>query len=291
MDPKVQFSTIENETWLEKEYDDLTQLGTNLFILSKDQLFLEKDHDTPMTSLKSLPSSIWVSSIKYYIGQINDQPLYAIEVGDRALEVLKANALNDSFSLVPLKIFLETQNESWSHLICRSKQLLHWQKTSIYCGSCGEKTKHSKTEIAKICQPCNRIIYPTTSPAVIVLIERGEQILLARSPHFRPGVYSNLAGFVDAGETAEQTIMREVQEEVGITVKNIRYVYSQSWPFENSFMLGFIAEYDFGEIEINPQELEDARWFSLDNLPLLPYKSSIARKLIDYYVSIKTNNR
>jgi NAD+ diphosphatase len=166
-------------------------------------------------------------------------------------------------------------------------QLLHWDKKTQYCGSCGAVTARSKIELAKHCDACKALYYPQISPVMLVLIWRENEILLARSPHFLPGTYSLLAGFVEVGETLEQTVVRETMEEVGLTIKNIRYCASQPWPFQSNLMLGFTAEYDSGAIKIDYKELEDAQWFSIDNLPGLPNTVSLSRQIIDVFLASK----
>ncbi len=141
------------------------------------------------------------------------------------------------------------------------------------------------TERAKRCPKCGLVNYPRLSPAVIVLISRGDELLLARAHRFPTGMYSILAGFVEPGESLEETVVREVREEVGIEVKDIRYFGSQPWPFPNSLMIGFTATYAGGDIVLEPEELVDAAWFNKHNLPQIPPKISIARKLIDWFVS------
>jgi len=123
--------------------------------------------------------------------------------------------------------------------------------------------------------------FPRLAPAIIVLVERGRALLLARSHHFAKGMYSVIAGFVEPGETLEEAVVREVREEIGISIKDIRYFGSQPWPFPHSLMIGFNATYEGGEIVLDDSEIEEAGWFTRDNLPPLPGKISIARKLID----------
>jgi NAD+ diphosphatase len=135
------------------------------------------------------------------------------------------------------------------------------------------------------CPRCELHHYPRLSPSMIVLVTRGDEILLARSPRFVPGVYSTLAGFVEAGESVEQCVAREVREEVGVEIRNLQYLGSQGWPFPHSLMLGFHAEYAAGEIVMQVEEIEDAQWFSVHRLPPLPAPRSIARYLIDVYVA------
>ena len=160
-------------------------------------------------------------------------------------------------------------------------RMIDFDRSTRFCGRCGKKTRSLRTERAKFCTDCNRIVYPRLSPAIIVLIQKGDQILLARSPRFPKGVYSVIAGFVEPGESLEETIHREVSEEVGVAVKNIRYFGSEPWPFPDSLMIGFVADHADGEIAIDNKEIEDAAWFCRDNLPSLPSPMSISRALIE----------
>lgn len=166
-------------------------------------------------------------------------------------------------------------------IAARAKQMLWWHGHTRFCGVCGTATEVMTDEPARCCPACGERAYPRLSPAMMVLIHRGEEILLARAPHFRPGVYSALAGFVEAGETVEECIHREVAEEVGLKVSNLRWFASQSWPFPHSLMLAFHADYVSGEIVPQVDEIEDARWFHKDALPDLPSSASIAARLIE----------
>lgn len=163
----------------------------------------------------------------------------------------------------------------------RAVQLLDWQRNHRFCGHCGTPTQPQAGEFAMACPACGLLAYPRLSPAVMVLIRDGDRLLLARSPRFKPGVYSALAGFVEPGETLEECAAREVQEEVGLAIANLRYFHSQPWPFPNSLMVAFFADYAGGTITPDPTEIEAADWFTLDALPLLPDAMSIARRLID----------
>ncbi|MBK1679259.1 NAD(+) diphosphatase [Rhodocyclus tenuis] len=163
----------------------------------------------------------------------------------------------------------------------RATQLLDWQNNHRFCGRCATPTIVRDGEPAMCCPRCGLLAYPRISPAVMVLISRGNELLLARSPNFRPGVFSALAGFVEAGETLEQCAVREVREEVGLEITNLRYFHSQSWPFPNSLMLAFFADYAGGVITPQASEIEAADWFAVDALPDLPDQLSIARQLID----------
>ena len=163
-------------------------------------------------------------------------------------------------------------------------QLIRWGRIHRYCGQCGRPTEEKTNERARTCTHCNLTCYPRLSPAVIVAVIRDDRLLLARSARFRANFYSVLAGFVEPGETLEECVVREVREEVGILVRNVRYFGSQPWPFPDSLMLGFIADYEEGEIEIDESEIVDANWFTAGDLPNIPPRASIARSLIDWYV-------
>jgi len=167
----------------------------------------------------------------------------------------------------------------------RAVQIVEWDRNHRFCGRCGAETARQPTEMARTCPRCGLQQFPRISPAVIVRVERGDRILLARSPHFAPGVYRTLAGFVEPGESLEETVVREVREEVGVTVRDLRYFGSQPWPFPHSLMVGFVAQYASGEIRPQVGEIEDAGWFGVDDLPGLPSRFSIARALIDDFIA------
>lgn len=163
-------------------------------------------------------------------------------------------------------------------------QLIEWDRTHQYCGRCGTPTQRRDDERARSCASCGLIAYPRLSPVVMMRIDRNREILLARAARFPTGMYSVLAGFVEAGETLEQAIHREVAEEVGVQVKNLRYFASQSWPFPHSLMIAFIADYAGGELRADEQEILDVGWFKPGNLPGLPHPMSMARHLIEDFV-------
>jgi len=167
----------------------------------------------------------------------------------------------------------------------RAIQLLDWDRHHRYCGRCGSPTEAKAEERARVCPACQLTAYPRLAPAVMALVRREGQILLGRSPHFPPGMYSALAGFVEPGETLEQCLAREVAEEVGVQVSHIRYFASQPWPFPNSLMIAFVCDWAGGEIRPQVGEIEAAEWFSVLQLPKLPSRISIARRLIDAAVA------
>ncbi len=184
-----------------------------------------------------------------------------------------------------LRSLLFSESDSELELLSRASQLVHWRRTHRFCGLCGESTRPGENDRVLECIACGHQFFPRINPCVIVLVTRGEEILLARSARYRSGFYSCLAGFIEIGETPEQTLSREVREEVGVEVGNIRYVQSQSWPFPSQLMLGFLADYRSGEIVPEPGEIEDARWFPVSDLPAVPSSTiSVAGKLIEGYV-------
>lgn len=174
--------------------------------------------------------------------------------------------------------------EAW-RLAGRAVQIVEWDRNHRFCGRCGAGTVPSAGERSRTCPRCGLQHFPRLSPAVIVLIERGDRMLLARSPHFAPGVYSTLAGFVEPGESLEEAVAREIFEEVGVHLAGIRYFGSQPWPFPHSLMIGFTAQYAGGDLHLQEGEIEDARWFGVDDLPLLPPRMSIARALIEDFLA------
>lgn len=164
-------------------------------------------------------------------------------------------------------------------------QISTWAREHRFCGACGKPAVQVPGERAMYCDVDNLRFYPRISPSMIVLITRGDEVLLARSPRFVSGMYSTLAGFVEPGESVEDCVHREVMEEVRVRIKNLKYMGSQCWPFPHSMMLGYHAEYDSGEIVPQVDEIEDARWFHIDALPPLPANRSIARYLIDVWLA------
>lgn len=244
---------------------------------SDDHLLTTKEHREYLIPIEEMSKEANINFINkdyFYLGKFETKDVYAVHLDLRAKSFKK-------FIFIPVRDFLTTATLTQTKFVLRGKQLISWHRSTLYCGSCGSPTSISDLETAKICQACKKIIYPYSYAAIILLIENGNHILLARSPHFPKGVYSTLAGFIAADESCEDAINREVKEEVGILVKNIEYFNSQSWPFPNSFMLGFKAQYASGKLCIQKKEIEDAKWFTKCNLPLLPSKSSIARQLID----------
>ena len=216
-----------------------------------------------------------------YCGQWQQQDLF----------VCILTKVRKGFIEIDLRELLFNQDEASYLLISRARQLATWDKDHQYCSRCSTplKNKHDR-EHTKICPKCNHRSYPRISPCIIVSIRKGDSILLARGTLSPPGRYSNIAGFVEAGETLEQAVAREVEEEVGIKVKNVTYHSSQPWSFPHQLMTGFLAEYDSGEITPAPGEIEEADWFHIDKLPQIPPTATISGQIIvDHIKQMKSN--
>ena len=213
----------------------------------------------------------------HYLGVMGEAHCYAVQLADEPAEP-------DGAVFKDLRSVLLTMDESVTGIAGMAFQILHWDRTHQYCGQCGLPMESLSEERARKCARCDLVFFPRLSPVIIVRVCRGEQLLLARSPHTPPGMYSVLAGFVEPGETLEEAVAREVMEEVGISLRNIRYFGSQPWPFPHSLMIGFTAEHADGEIRIDGKEIEDASWYSIGNLPTLPSPISIARRLVDDFL-------
>jgi len=166
------------------------------------------------------------------------------------------------------------------NLAGRSFQIIEWDRSHQFCGRCGTSTFLRTSERARECPSCALVSYPRISPVVMGLVVREREILLARSPHFAPGMYSAVAGFIEIGESCEQALRREILEETGILADNFRYFDSQAWPFPHSLMVAFTAEYVSGTPVPQPDEIEDVRWFNVDALPAIPPAISVAGRLI-----------
>jgi len=190
------------------------------------------------------------------------------------------------FEWVELRTLFGTLGEEHFWIAGRARHLAEWDRTHRHCGSCGAAMMLKEDEWAKACPTCGQIYFPQISPVVIVSVVDGDRILLTRNSHYRNYPYFTLmAGFVEAGEDLESAVHREIQEEVGVTVKNLRYFGSQPWPFPNSLMIGFTAEYAGGEVTPDPSEILEARWFERQNLPEIPRSKGIARKMIDAFAT------
>jgi len=201
----------------------------------------------------------------------------------------KEKNLSEDFEFLGLRSSFESLDKDTYRKAAKASELVYFDSTNRFCSVCGQKLEFS-TVISKKCPNCSNEIWPRINPAVIVLIYKGkDDILLSKGYGFRGTFYGLTAGFLESGESLEECIEREVMEETGLKVKNIKYFASQPWPYPNQEMIGFFAEYESGEIKIQQEELSDCKWFSRHNLPKIPQKISMARMLIDYWLENREN--
>ena len=246
--------------------------GTHYFVLQGDTVLGLEDQ----TGWQPLNETAWRFSgltavSEHYIGSVDGFACVAVDV---------AEALQPpGYAWLKLRQLLLEPEPNWFSVVGRAVQIIEWGRTHKYCGRCGELMTDSTTDMARRCEPCQRQYYPRVSPCVIMLVTRGEELLLASSPS-ATNYYSTLAGFVEAGETLEAAVHREVKEEVGVEIENVRYFGSQPWPFPHQLMLGFYADYAGGELRPDLDEIADAQWFHYRDLPRVPPVVSIAGQLI-----------
>lgn len=210
------------------------------------------------------------------IGTWHDRPVRAVSIsGDITVE---PPFIGEPFNAGRTTLDIQTLTVSGL-----ARQILHWENHSRHCQRCGSITAAIPGNWGRICSTCNAEHFPHIHPCAIVLVKRDDELLLTRKPEWAAGRYGLVAGFLDFGESLEECAIREVQEETGISICNVRYVASQNWPFPAQLMAGFVADYRDGEISVDANELEDARWFKPDGLPELPPPRSIARWIIDNF--------
>jgi len=223
-----------------------------------------------------------------WLGSAAVRSLYLGRLGGRdfwAAELPKDAETPPGMSWEGLRTLFTVLDDAHFALAGRAVQLVDWDRTHQFCGRCGTPTEAKREERVRVCPACKLSAYPRVAPAIMALVKRGTEILLGRSPHFPPGMYSALAGFAEPGESLEQCLAREVNEEVGVRVNNIRYFASQSWPFPHSLMIAFVCDWVEGDLKLQDPEIEDAKWFEVLQLPKLPSRISIARRLIDAVVN------
>jgi NAD+ diphosphatase len=248
------------------------------FVFSSNKLLtIARGDKLGIPYLKSL-AEININPVRtQYLGKLQGHPCYSAEAAAEtpAPQGMVFRDLRSVYGAVDEDTFL---------LAGRAIQIVAWDQTNQYCGRCGLKTETLPDERAKKCPACGLISYPRIAPAVIIAVIKEKKLLLTHYANLRGKWHSLIAGFVEPGETLEECIQREVLEEVGLRVKNIKYFGSQPWPFPNSLMIGFTAEYESGEIVADGKEISEAGWYAAANLPEIPPKISIARELIDRFV-------
>jgi NAD+ diphosphatase len=205
---------------------------------------------------------------------VDDDKAYRIDLPIQGNERFEMCGLRQSYYKLPKEDYLKAG---------KCQELLYWDQNTKFCGVCGGPMKFH-TAISKRCENCGKEVWPQLATAVIVLVRKGDEVLLVHAKNFRTDFYGLVAGFVETGETLEEAVHREVMEETGLHIKNLRYFASQPWPYPCGLMVGFTADYDGGQIHLQRSELSKGAWFDKDHLPQIPEKLSIARQLIDYWL-------
>ncbi|MEL6319410.1 MAG: NAD(+) diphosphatase [Cyanobacteria bacterium J06626_14] len=251
------------------------------FVFVGDRLLVNQEGDrTTLPQVAQLSDLGLAEQRSQFLGWLDGVGCYAAELEKDALRHPPTR-----YAFEKLRQLYGVLDDDVFAIAGRAIQIVTWDRNHLYCGHCAAPMVQHVTERAKHCPSCGLRNYPRLSPAVIMLVSRGDEVLLARAPRFRSGMYSVLAGFVEPGESLEETVAREVREEVGVEINNIRYFGSQPWPFPHSLMIGFTADYASGDIVIDQVEIEAAEWFHKSALPPVPGPLSIARKLIDAFVA------
>jgi len=250
------------------------------FIFLDDKLLILQNGEESVLLTSPIVSPMQKMLTRYYsLGETNGIHIYCAELPSDF-------SPSPHFTLITLRQAFEMLGDQWHSVATKAFSIIRWDKNHHYCGHCGNTTKKLPHLFERMCEACGLIFYPRISPSVIVRIKKGDHILMARGNQFKPGIYGLIAGFVEPGETLEEALHREVKEEVGVSIKNVAYFGSQAWPFPDSLLVAFTAEYAAGEIEVNHNEIEAAGWYRYDNLPGRPSsRISIASKLIDHFIA------
>ncbi|MBT29513.1 MAG: NAD(+) diphosphatase [Thalassobius sp.] len=256
---------------------DINIKETSYIVFYDGKLMINKTQENAEYIFNDLPPYFLESSHKQqHLGSLHQRNCKIIGLRDIP-EAL------DNFEFVSVRSLFGQITEAELLMAGRANQIITWATTHHFCGKCGTPTENKPDELAIICPNCSTTYYPTISPAIIVAIVKDGKILLGHSARFKGKFYSVLAGFLEIGETFEQCVAREVKEEAGVNIKNIKYFGSQPWPFPSSMMVGFTAEWDSGDIVLHDEELDDAGWFSPDDMPNTPGTYSIAGRLIEWF--------
>jgi NAD+ diphosphatase len=246
------------------------------FVVRQGEVLVSEDGDFPGGAAADLAAGVRDEPI--FLGLLGGVPAFAVGVTDDAEPP-------DGMRFDHLRALAGRLSDRQWALAGRAVQLVEWDRTHRFCGRCATPTEPSPGERAKRCPACGLLAFPRLAPAVITLVERGDEVLLANGRAFGGPMYSCLAGFVEPGETLEEAVRREVAEEVGVELGDVRYFASQPWPFPHSLMVGFTATWAAGQIEIDPEEIVAADWFRADAMPMLSPRLSIARWLIDDWLA------
>ena len=275
--------------WTEFEaHSEMTEKDL-CFIYSNNQMLLKKTNGLQVPLYGECEALITDINQLWYLGKWHGQSCFAY-----FLETDHVSEFKESFIENAQLEWVGFRDPRWNeeielYQICvKTQHLLNWDRSTKYCGCCGSLYERKEDERAKKCPKCGNLQFPRISPAIIVGIKKENEILMAHNSGFREGLYSVIAGFVEQGETLEMAVKREVYEEVGIKVKNIKYFQSRPWNSIDSLMLGFIAEYESGEIKVDGKEIVDARWCDKEHMPeVLPDKISTAWHIINEIIGLE----
>ena len=263
--------------WSWTEADEVPSEGWSLIISNRNICYNAKDETadsiaagTPLIPLEEIPSGCMENGL-IRLGIYRERPLF----------ILNCETVPEHLVQIPVRASLGHLNQDLLKAVMLGHHLVLWLENSRFCGRCGAANTFHHREKARHCPECGLVTFPRISPAVITAVVKDNRILLAHNKNFSIPVYSLIAGFVEAGETLEEAVEREIAEEVGIEVSNVRYVSSQPWPFPDSLMLGFTADWKAGEIAPDGIEITDAGWFGPEDHPQLPGKGSIALRIIE----------
>jgi NAD+ diphosphatase len=248
------------------------------FAFRDARVLLTGDDQVPRIPTLAEFRATGLDGVIHYLGDLAGTGCVSVALPDDAVEPagLRYSGLRPLFFVLPDPLLA---------LAARACQVAEWERTHRYCGRCATPTRTKEAERAKECPACGLTAYPRVAPAMMALVTRGREVLLARAHRFPPGMFSALAGFVEPGETIEDCIRREVREEVGVEVGRLDYFGSQPWAFPHSLMIAFTAEYAGGEVTPDMDEIAEARWFPVDAMPPLPPSVSISRRLIEATVA------
>jgi len=270
------FSSIRSDFQFSGPGDDPASEDGPWVVIQGNNAVLESTDSGPRLLQGRLPDWLQPQQAAVCIGTWQGRPLRAVTISS-SLE-LRPPLVSEAFNATDERIDIQTLT-----LAGLAKQILHWERQSRHCSRCGGPTERVGASWGKLCPACKSEHYPHIHPCAIVLVKRGNELLLTRKAEWPAGRYSLVAGFLDFGESLEECAIREVREETGIEICNVRYVGSQNWPFPAQLMAGFVADYAAGDVCVDPHELEDARWFPVDDLPGLPTRRSIARWIIENF--------